>query len=218
MTVRERVPAPASGARDANPLLPLVSADPDDAWLLLDEIRQLPCNSVSAKWLDVLLDDPRLEALPQVREAAVQRLLDFGHPHALLINPEHLAQFRRTHPIDVKPGRMAIGAALALAACATYFHLVSGLALLRYGIWQPTLPLVIGVVWAVAIGVRALWTRTLRRAALLTEVTAGLLAAATLAGLDYGTDLSLFSFVGAGLLPSVVPVSLAGLAGGWSES
>lgn len=210
---RESGPEPqATPPRTANPLLPLLGTDPDDTWLVLDEVRRLPRNPLSARWLDQLLDDPRLAGLPQVREAAVQKLLEFGHPHALLINPEHLAEFRKTHPIGIDRDRMMVGGAIGMVVPALAFVAVTQMR------WGPgrAVPLLLALgllacagLWALAIGLRARSGRTTRWS-LISQVVLGLGVSAGLAWLDPA--------LGAAPLTAVVPVSIAGLAGGWSET
>lgn len=213
----ERATAPAVEAEQMvptaapNPLLSLVSSDPDDALTLIQELRQLEATPLSARWVDELLDDPRLAGLPPVREEAVRTLLEFGHPHALLINPDHLAQFRKKHPSDIRPRRLAAGAGVGLVLSLLGFVGSSvafveprvTLLLALFG------ALVVGTVWSGSVFARAAITRGLTRAQMIQEVVVTLGLAATLAAL-HGT-------VALGLLLAVVPVALAGLAGGWSE-
>lgn len=198
-------------AASSNPLLSLISTDPNDVWVLIEELRQLTPGPLSARWVDELLDDPRLEALPLVREEAVHTLLEFGHPHALLINPEHLAQFRKKHPSDIRPRRLAAGAGSGVV--------LSVLGLLGSGAvdgafaYQVNLALVATLVvaglWAVAVFARAAITRSLTRVQLIREVVVGLVLAGGVASLHWAPAFA--------LLLAVVPVALAGLAGGWSE-
>lgn len=192
---------------NANPLLPLISLDLGDQQNLIAELRDLPPGPATAKWVDELLDDPRLGAMPYVREAAVQTLLEFGHPHALLINPEHLAEYRKHNPSDVRPRRLAAGgAAGALLAVGAMWLLT------RWTHLFPLVPLGLAVMaglWSVWVAWRAVVTRSLRRTRAMAEVVVGLGMAAGL--------ISLSPELGAMLLPGVVPVALAGLSGGWAE-
>lgn len=187
-----------------NPLLVLLGGDPSTvATVLMETLRWLPPNADSAHWVDQLLDDPRLEALPNVREEAVRTLLSFGHPWALLINPDDLESFRKNNPTDLRPGRIAVGAAVGV---------VGGLAVPWFN------PEVVGalfsalsIVWAMSVAGRALLRMALTRTSLMVEIVIGLLMAlVTLDVAEFGATI--------GILAAVVPVALAGLAGGWSEN
>lgn len=194
-------PAPAAAW---NPLLRHLERDPVDPAILIQLLKRLPPGEEAAHWVDQLLDDPRVERLPQVREEAVRTLLEFGHPWALLINHQDLARFRQQHPSDIRPRLVAVGAAVgilgAFAAPSLVAQELGAVALAG-----------IPLFWVLSVKARALLRIGLTRPRLIIEVLLGLtLSVLTLeAGAPAGA---------AAMLAAAVPVALAGLAGGWSES
>ena len=200
---------------NANPLLPLISLDPHDQSMLIDEVRQLSCSTVAARWVDELLDDPRLAALPKVRDAGVRALLKFGHPHALLINPEHLEEYRKANPSDIRPWRLFAGAAIGCLASMLGF-VVLGDAYSLSGLLT-TLVFALGGAWAFSVAVRTLWTRRMTRVRAIGEVVAGLAIATAVNGFQHSVFGPGNPLWGWAVLTAVIPVALAGLSGAWAE-
>lgn len=195
-------PAPAQEAsQSANPLLPLI-ADSDAEQLIIALLQRLSCDAQSAKWIDELLEDERLDLLHGVREEAVKVLLNFGHPHALLISPEDLIRFRRARPLVEIRSRWIAGAATVSAA-------LCGLWLLAPLQWPfPTLTAALAL-WPISVAVRVLRSQPMSKAQLMGEVALGLCAAAVGVQCD--------SVFGWAALSAVLPIALTGLAGGWND-
>jgi hypothetical protein len=204
---RERTfePAPAaepSFERDT-PLKVLLTGDPADAATLVEKLQRLPADEQAARWVDQLLDDPRIEACPAVREQAVRTLLAFGHPWALLINPEDLERFRKLRRDDIRPARLTAGAALGVigAIVAPYFFEleINGAAFA-----------ILSIFWALSVALRSVMRFALTRLGVMLEVVLGLILAVTT--LQAGEEVGAVA-----MLAAVVPVALAGLAGAWKD-
>jgi hypothetical protein len=203
---RERTAEPAIDAAppsaSENPLLPLLTGEPFDTQELIVQLRGMPAGEQTARWVDQLLDDPRVKGVPALREEAIRTLLEFGHPWALLINPEDLADFRDARPNELRPGRLVAGAVLSLVSTIGFMIAEPHLLASALG--------TVGIFWVLSVAGRALLARRTRRWSLMLEVAVGLVAS-TLA-LEAGAPAG-----GVAVLAAVLPVALAGLAGGWTE-
>ena len=203
----ERTVEPAHAAEvstsRANPLVALLTTN--DEGLIIERLHQLEAGEQEARWLDQLLSDPRIRGLPRVHEEAIRTLLEFGHPHALLISPDDLERFRQIRPDDIRAGRIAFGGAMgflitALVAPAplTFDPAAMGFGLVCTG-------------WTLSIMIRAMLRIGLTRWSLIRELVFLLIAAVLTLEAGGSTEA-------VAMLCAVVPVALAGLAGGWKES
>lgn len=199
----EPAPVAESSPVRGNPLREMLSGGPFDAPLIVERLQLLPNNEESAHWVDQLLDDPRLDNWPTVREAAVKTLLEFGHPWALLINPDDLERYRKTRRVDIRHVRITFGAgAGVVAALAAPYQFDLEMMGAGFAAFATS--------WALTVAVRAVFRIGLTRWWLMAEVVTGLVAAVLT--LESGATVGAVA-----LLAAVVPVALAGLAGGWTE-
>ena len=165
-----------------NPLLQLFEEAPPGMLgpRLTERLGNLAPHEQSARWIEQLLADPRLDSVSGARASAVKTLLGFGHPLALRISPEELARFRAS---PGQQGRVRRWTKYLSLLAAGPLGTGAGVWALGFDGGLPAMLFLLGSgCWSLTVFARAITaSSTLPRAVLLREAPAALFVSAVIA-------------------------------------